>query len=398
METEIFYMTNGSQHYNMPQSRFQLFAGNAGQQYAVKILGELEQLVRHRFEELRTFDRLSWHQRHEEMPFLEYALEEGLHLGQFAIRDFFDGEFNRPLSDQENVRGKDVFFLQNHYADDVKRFPLQHNLMETLFCVDSLVHSKADKVNVISLYFPFGRGDKQNGKDGIPARFVANQLMAAGADTLLTMDLHADQILGFFDAKRTGVEHVRISPLMLHYVKQEFADHLKVLAPDVGGSKRAQYYAQKLSRKMIQAYKERDYGAISQIKHIDILGNPGTHVFIIDDIVASGGSMMESLDVLGKRGVEKAYIGATHALLVKDAVQKFDKAYEDDNNPFCLMIAADSVLRNPEILNKPWYIELDTSGYIAKAIYEMHTSGSISALHDPTCVERFNLYKNNTNN
>lgn len=375
----------------MPRGEFHLFACRSGEAYAKKIVQQLVFLLDQRKQELLKKKSPTLYEQRE-LAFLRNTREKGASLGRVRIIHFNDDEMNVQLEEDENVRDRDVFLIQCPY-NTASGLTLSQNLFETFNFLDALRHAKARSITLVSLYFPYARGDKQHGKDGVPASLMANLLTTAGMDAIMTLDLHADQITGFFDPVKVRVEHLHASPLFIHYFKDTLHPDAKVVAPDTGAAKRTQFYAQNLKREMVLAYKKRSYRVKHEVDDLQILGDPGDgSVLIIDDIVSSGGSVIKVMDELAKEGVKKAFVACTHPLLIGNAIEKLDALYNDPKHPFTKLVATDVIPHNGNIKSKPWYVEIDTSRFIAKAIYEVHTSGSLTKLHQPFCVGKHDLW------
>jgi ribose-phosphate pyrophosphokinase len=230
----------------------------------------------------------------------------------------------------------------------------------------------------------------------VPAALYGRQIRAAGVDGLVTFDLHTDQIAGFFphDMK---VENLRASPLLIDYLRGHLGEG-SVCAPDAGAGKRAKYYAEVLGVDWTLAYKKRNARKEHVVDELRLIGSPENKdlVFIVDDMIATGGSMVKLMDLLGREeGVEKAYAVATHPLLIDPAVDSFDMLYDDPDHPFAGIVTTDSILHDPAITSRPWYHGVDTSRFIAKALYEIHTSGSLTPLHGSGCVDTLGLRAQN---
>ncbi len=374
----------------MIRGNFHLFACRSGMFYAKKLVEQLDFLINKRSEELKKKPVLSLHEE-SELAFVKNISESKATIGRAEVVHFNDGEMNVILADDENVRDKDVFLVQSFYNPN-SGLTISENLMEAFIFIEALRRAKAKTVTLISLYYPYGRGDKQHAKDGVPASLIADLLTASGMHNLITMDLHADQITGFFDSKLVRVEHLHAAQLLIHYFKDRLSDDAKIVAPDVGAAKRVQFFAAALHRAMLMAYKKRDYKKKHTISELKILGLPSDEVLIIDDIISSGGSMIKVLESLSRKGVKKAFVACTHPLLTGDAVARFDAAYNDPDNPFTLLVGTDAVPQTKEVLDKPWYYEINTSRFVAKAVFEMHTSGSVSALFKPFIVDELGLW------
>ncbi len=374
----------------MIRGNFHLFACRSGEVYARKLVKQLDYLIACRKEVLDKKDSLSLYDQNE-MNFIRNISEMKARIGKSRTMHFDDGEMNVIIDPGENVRDKDVFLVQCFYNPSTG-LTISENLMEAFIFIEALRRAKAKTVTLISLYYPYGRGDKQHSKDGVPASLLAQLLTAAGMHNIITMDLHADQITGFFDPKSIRIEHVHAAQLLIHYFKDGLGDDAKIVAPDAGAAKRTQYFAAALHKSMVLAYKKRDYNKKHVVSEMKLLGLPGKEVLILDDIIGSGGSMFKVMDRLSEKGVEKAILACTHPLFVGDAVDRFDRAYKDKDHPFSLLVGTDAVPQTEEVLKKPWYVEIDTSRFIAKVIYEMHTSGRVSKLFRPYVVEELDLW------
>lgn len=373
------------------RGKFQLFSCRSGEAYASKLVRQLQSIIKTRLEELNTKTTLTTHEQNEK-EFIKSIEEESVRIGKAKLLAFDDGEMDVIIDSKENVRDKDVFLVSCPY-NTTDENSINTNIMESLIFIDALHRAKARSVSLISLYYPYSRGDKQHAKDGIPAKLLANIYNTAGLSNIITMDLHADQIMGFFDSQQIRIENMHASSLFIHYLKDKLSENARIAAPDAGAAKRTQYIAKHLNKGMIMAYKRRSYEQKHLIDEMKILGLPGKEeVIILDDMVASGGSVIKMIDILKEKGVKKVGVAVAHPMLIKDAAELFDKAYADKDNPFYMLIGTDSIPHSDKIKTKPWYKEIDTSKFIAKTIYEIHTSGSVSQLHQPDCVDKLDLW------
>lgn len=375
------------------RGKLHLFACRSGETYAQKLSIQLTHIISKRAKQLNQEKNLNDHEQNE-LEFIKGLGPNGVQIGKAKVMQFDDGEMNIMLDENENIRDKDVFLVQSPFNKN-SGLSINTNIMETFLYIDALRRAKARTITLISLHFPYGRGDKEHAKDGIPAKVIVNLLTHSGLDNLITMDLHAEQIIGFFDADKVHVEHLKANPLLVHYLKKNIkkTTDTKIASPDAGGAKRAQTLAKALKTGMVLAYKKRNYEKKHVIDELKLLGLPGKgDVIIVDDIVASGGSVIKVIELLKQKGVQHVSIACSHPLLINDAIKKFDTLYKNKENPFIQLIGTDSIPQPKEVLKKEWYIEIDTSRFVAKAIYEAHTSGSISQLHEANCVGELNLW------
>ena len=250
--------------------------------------------------------------------------EDGqVRLGDLEITPFSDGEF-QPVF-KESVRGATVFILQS-------TVPPADNLMELLLCIDAAKRASADKVIAVMPYFGWARQDrKDRPRVAIGAKLAANLLTAAGADRVMTCDLHADQIQGFFDIP---VDHVYASSVFLPYIKSRKFKDLAIAAPDMGGAKRANSYAKALGGSkqdvgVIICHKTRERAnVVAEIKAIGEI--EGKNIIIVDDMIDTAGTLCKAAEVLKSRGAASVRACATHGILSGSALQRIhDSALEE---------------------------------------------------------------------
>ncbi len=244
----------------------------------------------------------------------EIANAFGVELNNSSIIDFSDGEFE-PSFD-ETVRGADVFLIQS-------TIPPSDNLMELLLMIDAAKRASAANIIAVMPYFGYARQDKK-GKPrvAIGAKLVANLLSAAGVNRIMTIDLHADQIQGFFEVP---VDHLYASELFVEDITQLNLENLVIASPDMGGSKRANAYAKFLKCGVVICYKERKQANV--IEEMKVLGDvKGKDVVIIDDMVDTAGTLTKAADLMIEQGASSVRAYCTHGILSKDAYEKLDKS------------------------------------------------------------------------
>lgn len=241
------------------------------------------------------------------------AKEYGQELGKVIISEFSDGEFQP--SYEETVRGKDVFIIQS-------TFPPADNLFELLLMVDAAKRASAKKIIAVIPYFGFARQDrKDKPRVAIGAKMVANLLTAAGVDRIITMDLHADQIQGFFEVP---VDHLFASTIFLPHVEKMNLPNLIMAAPDTGGTKRANAYAKHLNVDLAICYKQRKQANV--IESMTVIGDvEGKDVMLVDDIIDTAGTLTRAADMMLDKGANSVRAVCTHPVLS-------GKAYENINN------------------------------------------------------------------
>jgi len=289
-------------------------------------------------------------------------------LSDILVSRFSDGEIKIKI--QENVRGKDVFIIQPTCP------PVNDNLVELLILIDAAKRASANRITAVMPYYGYARQDrKDQPRVPITAKLVANLITAAGADRVLTMDLHASQIQGFFDIP---VDHLYAINVLCNYIKEKNLQDLVVLSPDVGGTKMARAYAKRLNAGLAIIDKRRISSEKTEVMHI--LGEvKNKTVVIVDDIIATAGSLVESVEKLKKNeGVKDVYAAITHGILSGPAISRLR---ECDN--LKELIVSDSVplLDSKKLPN----IKIATAApLLAEAIQRIHDEESISCLFTAT--------------
>ena len=286
------------------------------------------------------------------------------HLGQLEITPFSDGEFQPEF--KESVRGATVFLVQSS-------IPPADNLMELLLCIDAAKRASADKVIAVMPYFGWARQDrKDRPRVAIGAKLAANLLRAAGADRVMTCDLHADQIQGFFDIP---VDHVYASKVLIPYIQSQHIKDLAIAAPDVGGAKRANAYAKALSTAdedcgVILCHKTRARAnVVAEIKAIGEV--EGKNVVIVDDLIDTAGTLCKAAEVLMEKGAKSVRACATHGLLS-------GKALENIHNSVLQEVVITDSVPHPELANDPKIKIVTMTEVFAKIINKVYNYESIS--------------------
>ncbi|MDR2010715.1 MAG: ribose-phosphate pyrophosphokinase [Bacteroidales bacterium] len=238
----------------------------------------------------------------------------GVGLGKSTFTKFSDGEFMTSLD--ETVRGCTVFLIQS-------TFPPVDNLFELMLMVDAAKRASAYKVVAVIPYFGFARQDrKDQPRVSIGAKLVADLLTASGVDRVMTMDLHADQIQGFFNVP---VDHIFASTLFVPYIKNMELEDLVIASPDMGGSKRAKAYSSFLNAEMAIAHKSREKANV--VGEMMIIGDvEGKNVIIVDDIIDTAGTIAKASDIMMEKGAKSVRVVATHSLLSGPAYDRINNS------------------------------------------------------------------------
>ena len=240
------------------------------------------------------------------------ATSYNVELGAQNIIEFSDGEFEPSFN--ESIRGADIFIVQS-------TMPPADNLMELLLMIDAAKRASAYKINAVIPYFGYARQDKK-GKPRVPigAKLIANLLTTAGVDRVLTMDLHADQIQGFFDKP---VDHLYSSAVFIPYIQSLNLPNLTIAAPDMGGSNRANTYAKFLNSEMVVCYKQREKA--NEVGKMMLIGDvTGKDIVIVDDMVDTAGTLTKAAELMKDLGANSVRAICTHGVFSGPAYQRID--------------------------------------------------------------------------
>lgn len=288
----------------------------------------------------------------------------GVEPGGLIVSRFSDGEIMVKV--EQNVRGKDVFVIQSTCP------PVNENLMELLIVLDALRRASAGRITAVIPYFGYARQDrKDQPRVPITAKLVANILTSAGANRVLTMDLHAGQVQGFFDIPLDNLYAINV---FYDYFKEMKLSDLVIVSPDVGGIKMVRAYAKKFSVELAIVDKRRNSPDATQVMHI--LGEvKDKNVLMVDDMIATGSSMVEAAKALKKAGAKKIFAAISHGVLSSNAVEKLNKSGIDS------LIITDSIpLGEGKRSEKIKVVSVDN--LFAEAIKRIHHEKSISVLFD----------------
>jgi ribose-phosphate pyrophosphokinase len=300
-------------------------------------------------------------------PALAQAICEFLNtpLTKAVVRRFADMEIFVEI--QENVRGSDVFVVQS------TSFPANDHLMELLIIIDALRRASARRITAVIPYFGYARQDRKPGpRAPISAKLVANLITRAGADRVMTLDLHAGQIQGFFDIP---TDNLYASPLMVRDVKERSFENVMVVSPDVGGVARARGLAKRINAPLAIVDKRRERAGESEV--MNVIGEVAGHTCIlIDDIVDSGGTLVNAADALLKQGAKDVYAYISHGVLSGGAVGRIGGSRLKE------LVITDSIQPTKELLATPNIRVLPIGRLIGEAIERTASEESVSSLFD----------------
>jgi len=286
-------------------------------------------------------------------------------LTKAQVRRFADLEIFVEI--QENVRGADVFVVQS------TSFPANDHLMEVLIIIDALRRASARRITAVIPYFGYARQDRKPGpRAPISAKLVANLITRAGADRVMTLDLHAGQIQGFFDIP---TDNLYASPLMVRDIKERSLENVMVVSPDVGGVARARGLAKRINAPLAIVDKRRERAGESEV--MNVIGEVAGHTCIlIDDIVDSGGTLVNAADALLKQGAKDVYAYISHGVLSGGAVERIGKSRLKE------LVITDSIQPTEAVLATKNIRILPIGGLIGEAIERTASEESVSSLFD----------------
>lgn len=291
----------------------------------------------------------------------------GIPLGKCDVGKFSDGEVS--VSVYETVRGSDVFVIQSTSE------PVNDNLMELLVMIDAFKRASAGRITAVVPYYGYARQDrKAKGRDPISAKLVADLITVSGADRILTMDLHAPQIQGFFNIP---VDHLEGMPILANYMEKKFGkgrENTVVMSPDVGSINRARKFAERLDLPIAIIDKRRQKANVSEV--LNIIGDiEGKDVIIFDDMIDTAGTLVNGVNAIKSKGAKTVTACATHAVLSGPAIDRINACPLDE------IVLLDTIALPPEKKLDNMTI-LSTAPVFAEAITRIFTDKSISSLNN----------------
>ncbi len=292
------------------------------------------------------------------------AAQLGIPVGKAVVTRFSDGEIMVEIN--ENVRGKDVFVLQSTCA------PTNDHLMEVMLMVDALKRASAGRITAVVPYFGYSRQDRRprSARVAISAKVVANMLQEAGVERVLIMDLHADQIQGFFDIP---VDNIYASPILLSDLVSKTYDDLLVVSPDVGGVVRARALAKRLNCDLAIIDKRRPKANVSEV--MNVIGEvDGRNCVIMDDMVDTAGTLTKAAEVLKERGAKKVIAYCTHPVLSGAAVERIAKSPPDE------LVVTDTIPLSAEAKKTAKIRQLSCAPLLAETIRRISKGDSVMSL------------------
>lgn len=286
----------------------------------------------------------------------------GISLGEAMVGRFSDGEIS--VEFRENVRGKDVYVIQPTCM------PCNENLMELLVMMDALKRASAKCVTAVVTYFAYARQDRKTApRTPISAKLVADLITTAGANRMLTMDLHTGQIQGFFNIP---VDHLYAAPVTLDYIRENFGPDAVVVSPDAGGVERARAFAKRLNTSLAIIDKRRDATAI---KAMTLIGNVwGKEAIILDDMVTTGATLTMAAELLMRHGVRAVHACVTHPVMSRNAVSNIQGSL------IKTLAVTDTIPLTPDAAALEKIRVLSVASLLGEAIKRIHNQDSVSSL------------------
>jgi ribose-phosphate pyrophosphokinase len=283
-------------------------------------------------------------------------------LGDAVVGRFSDGEIS--VEFRENVRGKDVFVIQPTCI------PANEHLMELLIMMDALKRASAQSITAVVPYYAYARQDRKTApRVPISAKLVANLITTAGANRLLTMDLHTGQIQGFFNIP---VDHLYAAPVTLDYIRKNFGEDLVMVSPDAGGVERARAFAKRLNCGLAIIDKRRE---ATVIKSMVLIGNVwGKEAIILDDMTTTGATLTMAAEILMRHGARSVHACVTHAVMARNAVSNLR------GSMLQTLAVTDTIPLNPEAVALPNIRVLSVAPLLGEAIRRIHNRDSVSSL------------------
>ena len=293
----------------------------------------------------------------------EICRELNIPLGKANVKKFSDGEIQVEI--EENVRGMDVFVVQSTCT------PVNRSLMELLIMMDAIKRASAERITAVIPYYGYARQDRKVApRVPITAKLVADLITTAGSDRLLTVDLHAGQIQGFFNIP---VDHLYSAPVIVEYIKKQYTNNLVIVSPDAGGVERARAFAKRLGATLAIIDKRRPQPNESNI--MNIIGDiQGKTALLLDDMVDTAGTLTQAANALRKEGARKVVACCTHPVLSGKAIEKIMQSDLEE------LVVTDTIPLREEAQACKKIVVLSVAQLLGEAIKRIHSNDSVSSL------------------
>ena len=347
----------------MDRGRLSMISCEAGRPFARRVVAALRDEVR---------------REAEKGTLSEDAVSQ--HLSELSLRDskevwFANGEVKTEI--HENIRGDDVYVFQSP-VDPRRERSINDNLMAVLTAVNAAWQSDADTVSVVMPLYPYSRQERKRRREGITAALVARFLEVSGAIRVITLDIHAEAVVGAFRVAK--LENLHSSRVIVDYLRGRLdCENLVVVSPDAGGAERARFYAKLVSTEFALIDKVRDYSRPGTIAEMRLVGHVGgRNALVVDDMIDTGGSIVRAVETLKENGALDIDVCCTHPLFSGDAVEKLDRAHNE--GLLNRVIGTDSIEWGDLLRSKPWYQQVSTAPLFASVILHINQKLSVSDL------------------
>jgi ribose-phosphate pyrophosphokinase len=293
----------------------------------------------------------------------EIADSLGIPVGDATVSEFSDGEIMVQIN--ENVRGHDVFLLQSTCS------PVNKNIVELLLMLDAFKRASAGRITTVIPYYGYARQDRKVlPRVPISAKLMADLITAAGTDRLLTVDLHAGQIQGFFDIP---VDHLYAAPVLSDYVKDKYTDNTVIVSPDAGGVERARAFAKRLNASLAIIDKRREKANVSEVMHV--IGDvEGKDAILLDDMIDTAGTITQAVSALKENGAKRVTASCTHAVLSGPALERINDSMLEE------VITTNTIPLDSKKEKCTKLTVLSIASLLGEAIKRIHDESSVSSL------------------
>jgi ribose-phosphate pyrophosphokinase len=312
---------------------------------------------------------------------LNELVKNNFYRSKFVLKDtkeiwFANGEVKTIIN--ENIRGDDFYIIQA-IDDPISNRSINDNLMALLTAINAAYQADADQITVVIPQYPYSRQERKKTREGITAKQIAMFLEASGANRVITLDIHSEAIQGFFTSAKMEDLHASRT-IMTHIQANIPLDNLMVVCPDVGGAERARFFSKELKTDLAIVDKARNYKIASTIEKMRLVGEvTGRDVLLVDDMIATGGTLVNACQLLKEKGAQKIYCCASLPFMNGQAVEKINKAHQE--GIISKVIGTDAVFWGDAFkAENPWYEEVTVAPLFARVIYNINMKLSVSEL------------------
>jgi len=313
----------------------------------------------------------------------KFCTKDDFHVIKSSEYYFANGEIKTVIED--SIRGKSIYIVQciesSSQLVEERKKSINDNLMALFTAIDAVRRAGAEKTHVILMPFPYSRQEKQKFREPITASIIAQFLESLGITTLVTVDIHAEAIAGFF--RSTNLLNIQSANTLIKHLQTkhvEYLTNLVVVSPDVGGASRARYFASKLGSDLALVSKERDYSQLNKVERVTLIGNvKNKNALVVDDMIDTGGTIVNVVKILKQNGVKNIFVCCAFPLFSPPCIQRFDALYNEQL--LDKVIATDAINHGQDFAdNHPWYEQVSIAPLFAQILSTLSKNGSISEL------------------